>query len=66
MNSLLTSTGKSTSKAQEPSMGKSSADRPSRIGLSAAATLGYEQRPGERQADREDETLHAYPKDRHK
>ena len=26
----------------------------------------YEQRPGERQADREDETLHAYPKNRHK
>jgi hypothetical protein len=37
---LLTRMCRSTSKAQEPSMVKSSAGRPSRSGLSAAATLG--------------------------
>src|SRR5919106_2778987 len=40
MNSLLTRTCRSTSKAQDPWMVKSSAGRPSRIGLSAAATPG--------------------------
>jgi hypothetical protein len=40
MDSLLTRTCRSTSKAQDPWMVKSSAGRPSRIGLSATATLG--------------------------